>query len=88
MTLNRDIDAQAAEARSLQEYCEGLREAIDEFEHEARRCRERLERVGGDSHQLARELARLERNRKDNRKALEQARRRLDELRRSVGDAP
>lgn len=69
------------EIRSLEEYCDQLAEAIDEFEHEARRCRDRLERAGGASHDLARELKRLEDNRRFSRRELERARQRLDELR-------
>lgn len=79
--MTRDVDEIEAEIRSLQEYCEGLLEAIDEFEHQTRRCRDRLERAGGESHQVARELTRLNHNRRLNRKELDKARRRLDELR-------
>lgn len=75
---SRRVEDEIAE---LEEYCEELAEAIDEFEHEARRCRDRLERVGGQSHELTRELARLTDNRNLNRRELEQARRRLQELR-------
>ena len=76
-----DRERLEAEIATLEEYCEELAEAIDEFEHEARRCRDRLERAGGESHQLARELGRLTRNRDFNREELEKSRRRLDRLR-------
>lgn len=69
-----------AEISSLEEYCEELSDAIDDFEHEARRCRDKLERVGGLSHDLARELKRLEENRNLNRRELEKANRRIAEL--------
>lgn len=65
----------------LEEYCEELADAIDEFEHEARRCRDRLERVGGQSHRLTRDLKALEDNRAYNRRELERARVRISELR-------
>jgi chromosome segregation ATPase len=64
----------------LEKYCEGLAEAIDEFEHEARRCRDKIQRQGGESHRLARELRSLKRNCDFNRDELERARRRLTEL--------
>lgn len=68
------------EIRRLEKYCEGLVEAIDEFEHEARRCRDRIERQSGEPHKLARELQTLTRNCDLNRDELEKARRRLAEL--------
>jgi chromosome segregation ATPase len=68
------------EIAALEEYCEELSDAIDDFEHEARRCRDKLERVGGLSHDLARELKRLEENRNLNRREMEKARHRIAEL--------
>ena len=75
---NGDVDSEIA---WLEEYCDGLSEAIGDLAHEARRVRDKLERVGGQSHQLTRELKRLEENRRFNLKELEKARRRLAELR-------
>lgn len=72
------------EIRSLETFCEQLEEAIDEFEHEARRCRDRLER-GGESHRITRELKRLRDNRDLNRAELDRARRRLETLKVSGG---
>lgn len=69
-----------AEIARLEKYCEQLEDAIDELEHDARRCRDKLERAGGDSHGLSRELDRLKRNSAYNRKELEAARRRIHEL--------
>jgi len=74
------------EVAALEEYCEELEDAIDEFEHEVRRCRDRLERVGGQSHQLTRELKRLTNNRDLNFRELERARSRLAELGTGVGE--
>lgn len=68
------------EIAALEAYCEELVEAIDEFEHETRRCRDRLERAGGDTHQLSRALKQLADNRNLNRMELEKSRRRIDEL--------
>ncbi|MGA8259707.1 MAG: hypothetical protein WB783_05780 [Arenicellales bacterium] len=68
------------EIRRLEKYCEGLVDAIDEFEHEARRCRDKIERQSGEPHNLARELQTLTRNCDLNRGELEKARRRLAEL--------
>jgi chromosome segregation ATPase len=81
MSAERDTAGIREEIRALEVYCEELAEAIGEFEHEARRCRDRQERAGGESRQAAKQLKRVEDNRKLNRKELERARRRLDELR-------
>lgn len=72
------------EIRALETYCDQLGDAIDEFNHEARRCRDRLERAGGESHDVARELKRLNDNLRLNRSELDRARRRLDTLRKQV----
>ena len=77
ITVKEQIDAEIA---ALQEYCEELSDAIDDFKHEARRCRDKLERVGGRSHDLAQELKRLEENRNLNRRELDKANRRIAEL--------
>lgn len=69
------------EIAALEAYCEELAEAIDELEHDTRRCRDRLERAGGDLHQIARALKQLTENRDLNRRELEKSRRRIDELR-------
>lgn len=68
------------EIAALETYCEELAEAIDELEHNTRRCRDRLERAGGDPHQIARALKQLTGNRDLNRRELEKSRRRIDEL--------
>ncbi|MFZ0486489.1 MAG: hypothetical protein WAL83_05785 [Arenicellales bacterium] len=68
------------EVAALEKYCEELEDAIDEFEHEERRCRDRLERGGGQSHQLTLELKRLTDNRDFNCRELERARAQLAEL--------
>lgn len=70
-----------SEIATLEEYCEELVNAIDDFDHEARRCRDKLERAGGDSHQVARSLKRLADNRDFNKKELEKSRRRIAALR-------
>jgi predicted RNase H-like nuclease (RuvC/YqgF family) len=68
------------EITDLETYCEELAEAIDDFDHEARRCRDRLERAGGGTHEINRELRRLSENRRLNRRELDKARRRIDAL--------
>lgn len=68
------------EIAALEAYCEELAEAIDELEHDTRRCRDRLERAGGDLHQIARALKQLAENRDLNRRELERSRRRIDDL--------
>lgn len=68
------------EIETLQAYCEELVEAIDEFEHQARRCRDRLERAGGLSHGAEAELKRLKQNRELNREELEKSRYRIEQL--------
>lgn len=68
------------EIETLEAYCEELVEAIDDFEHQARRCRDRLEREGGLSHGAEAELKRLKRNRELNREELEKSRRRIETL--------
>lgn len=69
-----------SEIARLEAYCEELADAIDEFEHDARRCRERLERAGGAPHRMARELERLNANRDFNRRELLSSRRRIEQL--------
>lgn len=70
----------ANEVQTLEAYCEELVEAIDDFEHQARRCRDRLEREGGLSHGAEAELKRLKQNRELNREELEKSRRRIKKL--------
>lgn len=74
-----------SEIARLEAYCEQLEDAIDELEHEARRCRDKLERAGGHTHAISRELERLKRNSAHNRKELAAARRRVDALKSSSG---
>lgn len=68
------------EIERLEAYCEELVESIDDFEHQARRCRDRLEREGGLSHGAEAELKRLKQNRELNREELEKSRRRIEAL--------
>lgn len=68
------------EIAALEAYADELADAIDDFEHESRRCRDRLERAGGDPYRLARELERLAGNRDFNRRELEDCGRRLNRL--------
>lgn len=84
MSRDPDIARIKDKIRSLEEYCEELLEAMGEFEHEARRCRDRLERAGEEPQRLERELKRLNDNRRLNGKELVKARRRLDGLRRRL----
>lgn len=76
------------EIEALEAYCAELIGAIDEFEHDARRCRDRLERVGGQSHRLSRDLKRLEQNRDFNRRELADSRRRMEALRGELEQDP
>ncbi|MDZ7841620.1 MAG: hypothetical protein U5R46_12530 [Gammaproteobacteria bacterium] len=73
------------ELETLEAYCEELVEAIDDFEHQARRCRDRLEREGGLSHGAEAELKRLKQNRELNREELKRSRRRIEELKAELG---
>lgn len=72
------------EVESLEAYCEELVEAIDDFEHQARRCRDRLERAGGLSRGAEAELKRLKQNRELNREELEKSRRRIKALKAEI----
>lgn len=74
-----------SEVETLEAYCEELVEAIDDFEHQARRCRDRLEREGGLSHGAEAELKRLKQNRELNREELEKSRRRIEKLKAELG---
>lgn len=75
------------EIAALEEYCNELVDAIDEFEHQARRCRDRLERAGGESHDAARDLKRLIENRDYNRSELDKSRRRIERLRAGLAES-
>lgn len=68
------------EIETLEAYCEELVEAIDDFEHRARRCRDQLEREGGLSPGAEAELRRLKHNRELNREELETSRCRIEKL--------
>lgn len=76
-----------SEIASLQEYCDELADAIDDFEHQARRCRDRLERSGGESHDAARDLKRFTDNRDFNRSELEKSRRRIEQLKAELAES-
>jgi len=68
------------EIAGLEARCGQLEEAIDQLEHEARRCRDKLERAGGQSRALSAEIDRLERSSARNRRELQAARRRINAL--------
>lgn len=86
MTENGPRNQIESEIARLEEYCEELANAIDDFEHEARRCRDKLERAGGDSHQIARALKILADNRDFNRQELQESRRRIEALRAELSE--
>lgn len=87
MSENGRTDRIQSEIATLELYCEELMNAIDDFEHEARRCRDKLERAGGDSHQIARALKALADNRDLNSKELEESRRRIEALRAELAES-
>lgn len=61
-----------------------LAEALAEFEHEARRVRDQLERRGGRGFVLEERLGQLERNVAVTRRDLENVRNKLDEMKRGT----
>lgn len=73
------------EIEKLEAYCDELVEAIDDFEHQSRRCRDRLEREGGLSLGAEAELKRLKQNRELNREELAKSRRRIEKLKAELG---
>ena len=69
-----------SETQRLEAFCKQLVEAIDEFEHELRRCKDAMERAGGRSAEHERRMRKLLENRDMNIKELEKARQRIREL--------
>ena len=69
------------EIRRLELFSEKLIEAIDDFEHELRRCADAAERAGFSASQIEQRVQQLRKNRELNQKDLERTRRRIKELR-------
>ena len=69
----------------LEVFCKQLREAIDDFEHELRRCSDALERAGGRSSRYERRMLELRQNRDLNIKELQRAQQKIVELRKETG---
>lgn len=78
-------DSPSREIRRLELFSEKLIEAIDDFEHELRRCSDAAERAGGSSSQNERRAQQLRRNRELNLQDLERTRRQIKELKRACG---
>ena len=68
------------EMQQLKAFCKQLIEAIDEFEHELRRCADALERAGGISAQHESRMRELRKNRDMNVEELEKTRKKIHEL--------
>ena len=73
-------DAMTAEIKRLEGYCRQLIDAIDEFEHELRRCKDAAERAGGASASVAKRMRELRDNIDLNTRELDQARRSIERL--------
>ncbi|HSH41292.1 MAG TPA: hypothetical protein VK973_04120 [Arenicellales bacterium] len=86
MPRRRSPEQIQSEIARLEAYCNELADAIDDFEHNARRCRERLERSGGAPRQIERELERLSANRELNRRELMRTRQRIEQLQAGLAD--
>lgn len=78
-------ESASREIRRLELFSEKLLEAIDDFEHELRRCSDAAERAGRGSSQNERRVQQLLRNRELNRQDLERTRRRIEELKQACG---
>ena len=68
------------EIQRLKAFCKQLTEAIDEFEHELRRCADALERSGGKSSLYEKRIRELRENRDLNIKELQQAQKKIQKL--------
>ena len=68
------------EIQRLKAFCKQLTEAIDEFEHELRRCTDALERSGGRSSVFEKRIRKLRENRDLNIKELQQAQEKIQQL--------
>ena len=64
----------------MEAYCKQLIEAIDEFEHELRRCADALERAGGRSTRHESRMHELRKNRDMNIKEVEKLRQQIQKL--------
>jgi chromosome segregation ATPase len=75
--------AASKEIERLEIFCKQLLEAIDDFEHNIRRCADALERAGGTSPQVERRIGELRHNRDLNVRELHHARREIERLKSS-----
>jgi len=81
MAASMDTDPVQNDIKRLEDSCRQLTDAIDEIQHEIRRCSDALERAGGHLPEQQRRMLELCRNRDLNIEDLRAAQVKLHELR-------
>ena len=74
------IQVMTLEIKRLETYARQLSDAINEFEHELRRCADVAERAGGASGRLEKRIRELKQNISLNRQELRQVQDRIKQL--------